>query len=224
MVKHDACVNLGLTFSGLGALGLPADSRASFPAEYAEGAVSRAAKVGEIGDGAPEHWLGWLADPELHLALLVFAQSSEALESATARLQQAWTGGCRELGRHDGKGLPGDVAHFGYRDGFAQPTVEGVPLAGLPDHLPRAPLGEVPARLSQPVPGPHVSRSDTAPARHQRQLRRSACPGAGRRRLRRVPHPAGRPDGHVGGAHRGEALRTVAQRHATGPLAWHGRP
>jgi hypothetical protein len=35
-----------------------------------------------------------------------------------------------------------NAAHFGYRHGFSQPTIEGLPLAGLPDRLPRAPVGE----------------------------------------------------------------------------------
>ena len=160
-VKPESCVNLGITFAGLGALGVSAPSRASFPAEYAEGAVARAALVGDVGDSGPGRWLGWLADPGLHLVLVVFAQSAAALESATGRLQRAWAAGWRELGRHDGERLPGDVAHFGYRDGLSQPTVDGVPLSGLPDHLPRAPVGEFllgyPSQFSghsYPVPTP----------------------------------------------------------------------
>ncbi|MCA1697189.1 MAG: hypothetical protein LC749_22115, partial [Actinobacteria bacterium] len=57
-------------------------------------------------------------------------------------LEQAWSASCVERGRHDGAALRGDAAHFGYRDGLSQPTIDGVPLAGLPDHLPRAPVGE----------------------------------------------------------------------------------
>src|SRR5512144_2113001 len=41
--KPESCVNLGITFAGLGALGVSAQSLASFPSEYAEGAVARAA-------------------------------------------------------------------------------------------------------------------------------------------------------------------------------------
>ena len=160
-VKPESCVNLGFAFAGLGALGVSAPSRASFPTEYAEGAVARAALVGDVGDSGPGRWLGWLTDPALHLVLVVFAQSAAALESATGRLQRAWAAGWRELGRHDGERLPGDVAHFGYRDGLSQPTVDGVPLSGLPDHLPRAPVGEFllgyPSQFSghsYPVPTP----------------------------------------------------------------------
>jgi deferrochelatase/peroxidase EfeB len=160
-VKPDYCVNLGLTFPGLAALGVPPSSQVTFPPEYREGAVQRAASVGDVGVSAPDHWLAWLVDPELHLLVTVFAQSSDVLEMVTKQLEQAWSGGCVELGRHDGAALPGNVAHFGYRDGYSQPTIEGVPLAGLPDHLPQAPLGEFllgyPSqfdRFTYPVPEP----------------------------------------------------------------------
>ncbi len=160
-VKPSCCVNLGITFPGLAALGVPPASLASFPVEYREGAVQRAASVGDIGASAPEHWLPWLANPELHLVVALFAQSDDALDAATRRLEQAWSPGCVELGHHDGAALPGNVAHFGYRDSLSQPIIDGVPLAGLSDHLPRAPVGEFllgyPSqfdRFSYPVPEP----------------------------------------------------------------------
>ncbi len=161
VAKPEYCVNLGITFTGLAALGVPRASLDSFPVEYREGAVKRAASVGDIGTSAPEQWLRWLADSGLHLLLILSAQSGDALDAATKRLEQAWSASCVELGRHDGASLPGDAAHFGYRDGLSQPTIEGVPLAGLPDHLPRAPVGEFllgyPSQFDQfsyPVPEP----------------------------------------------------------------------
>ena len=159
--KPDYCVNLGITFTGLAALGAPGASLASFPVEYREGAVQRAANVGDVGTSAPGQWLPWLADSGLHLLLILSAQSGDALDTATKRLEQAWPPSCVELGRHDGAALPGDAAHFGYRDGLSQPTINDVPLAGLPDHLPRAPVGEFllgyPSQFNQfsyPVPEP----------------------------------------------------------------------
>ncbi|MGH3901969.1 MAG: Dyp-type peroxidase [Pseudonocardiaceae bacterium] len=160
-VKPECCVNLGITFPGLAALGVPQTSLDSFPVDYAEGAARRAASVGDVGTSSPEHWLPWLADPKLHLLVSLYAESPTALETATGQLHQAWSDGCVELGRHDGAALPSNVAHFGYQDGFSQPTIEGVPLAGLPDHLPRAPVGEFllgypsqHVRFSYPVPAP----------------------------------------------------------------------
>jgi deferrochelatase/peroxidase EfeB len=159
--KPDYCVNLGIIFTGLAALGVPRTSLESFPVEYREGAVQRAASVGDVGASAPDQWLPWLLDPGLHLLLILSAQSGDALDVATKRLEQAWSASCVELGRHDGAALPGDAAHFGYRDGLSQPTIDGVPLAGLPDHLPRAPVGEFllgyPSQFNQfsyPVPEP----------------------------------------------------------------------
>lgn len=160
-VKPDCCVNLGITFRGLVAIGVPAEHLASFPAEYAEGAAARAAKVGDTGSSAPAHWVSWLADPGPHLLLSLFAQSTTTLDVATRQLESAWSSGCVELGRHDGAWLPGRVAHFGYRDGLSQPTIEGVPPSGLPDNLPRAPVGEFLLgyrsqhdRFTYPVPTP----------------------------------------------------------------------
>ncbi len=51
-VKPESCVNIGFTFPGLQALGLPANSLASFAQEFAEGAATRAAGLGLTGDSA----------------------------------------------------------------------------------------------------------------------------------------------------------------------------
>ncbi|MGH3939299.1 MAG: Dyp-type peroxidase [Pseudonocardiaceae bacterium] len=161
-VKPDSCVNLGITFPGLVALGVRSEHLASFPREYIEGAAARAAKVGDVGAGAPDRWLPWLGGSGPHLLLSLFAQSVDALESMTKLLEQAWYTGCVETGRHDGAWLPTNTEHFGYADGLSQPTIEGVPLAGLPDSFPpKAPVGEFllgyPSQhvdFSYPVPAP----------------------------------------------------------------------
>jgi Dyp-type peroxidase family len=143
-VKPNYCVNVAFTHAGLAALQLPAASLESFPPEFVEGAVRRAAIVGDVGDSAPEHWRGGLAGDEVHLLLFVFAQSSEILEQVSTELRQKFAAGSAftEVSSHDGNGLPGNVAHFGYTDGFGQPSIEGgLPPAAL-DILPKAPTGE----------------------------------------------------------------------------------
>ncbi|HET9255882.1 MAG TPA: hypothetical protein VFO16_11860, partial [Pseudonocardiaceae bacterium] len=129
--------------------------------EFAQGAVARAGIVGDTGASAPEHWVPWLVDPGLHLLLSLFASSGEALDSTSQRLELAFSAGCAELGRLDGQVLPGNVVHFGYRDGISQPTIEDVPPSGLPDQMPKAPPGEFllgyPSQhegFSYPVPTP----------------------------------------------------------------------
>lgn len=139
--KPECCVNLGITFSGLAALGISPTSLASFPEEYREGVVQRAGRLGDLGASGPRSWLPWLVDPGLHLLVSLFAQSSDALEATTKQLQQIWSSGCIELGRLDGTWPAGKVEHFGYRDDLSQPTIENIPFVELSDPLPRAPVG-----------------------------------------------------------------------------------
>jgi Dyp-type peroxidase family len=136
------CVNVGITHAGLRALELPQDSLASFPQEFMEGAVARAARVGDSGGSAPEHWMGGLAGARVHTLLFLFAQSEEILTRISAQLGELYAGALSDVSVHDGAVLPGKLSHFGYRDGFAQPSIENGLAAPLPDVLPRAPTGE----------------------------------------------------------------------------------
>jgi deferrochelatase/peroxidase EfeB len=140
--KPDYCVNVGLTYPGLASLGLPAASLASFPRDFVEGAAARAAIVSDTGPSAPVNWKGGLNSGKAHLLVLLFAQSEEILERVTSQLRDLWAGACSELSAHDARGLPGNVAHFGYRDGFGQPSIDGGLPPLLPDALPKAPTGE----------------------------------------------------------------------------------
>ena len=142
--KPDACVNIGFTHAGLAAMGLSGDQLASFPEDFVQGPVQRAARVGDVGDSAPEHWKGQLAGPDVHALVFVYAQSEDALNATSHALRVQFADGpaFSEVSVHDARGLPGSVAHFGYRDGFAQPSIEGGPPLPLPDVLPPAPAGE----------------------------------------------------------------------------------
>ena len=106
------------------------------------GAAARAERVGDIGRSSPENWIGQLASPNLHVLLFLFAQAEEVLEQVTTQLRAMYSGSAAELSVHDARSLPESKAHFGYRDGFAQPTIEGGLPPAIPDVLPRAPAGE----------------------------------------------------------------------------------
>lgn len=55
--KPTRCVNVGLTYVGLEALGLPAPFLASFPEDFRQGMAARAAsRLGDAGVDLPEHW------------------------------------------------------------------------------------------------------------------------------------------------------------------------
>jgi deferrochelatase/peroxidase EfeB len=141
--KPDFCINVGLTFAGLTALGLAAASRASFPQEFVSDAFGRCAEVGDIGSCSADHWDYELGKPGLHAMLLLFAQSDQIRDAQTALLRQRFTdGGWSEIAMLPGDVLPGSKAHFGYRDGFSQPTIDCGLGNPFPDTQPIAPPGE----------------------------------------------------------------------------------
>jgi Dyp-type peroxidase family len=140
--KPDSCVNVAFTYSGLAALGIPADSLKSFPEDFTQGAVARASIVSDTGDSAPGNWKGGLSGPDVHILILLFATDPGVREAASAGLRALWNGALSEISVHDADMLPGKVSHFGYKDGFSQPTIEGGLPNPVPDTLPSAPAGE----------------------------------------------------------------------------------
>jgi Dyp-type peroxidase family len=142
--KPDFCVNVALTYAGLAALQLPPDSLNSFPREFIDGAVARASIVGDIGPSAPASWKPSLTQPGVHVLLLLFAQTAAIRSAQSARLRSSWNAdsAVTEVTVLDGDMLAGEVAHFGYRDGFSQPTITGGLPGPVADRLPEAPPGE----------------------------------------------------------------------------------
>lgn len=146
--QHSFRINVGITFDGLAALGVPEVTLQTFPDEFAGGGVSAAPRVGDTGESAPEKWQAPFASPDVHVLVFLFVTDRAATESiieavsTQLRALYASTGACQELSVRDARSLPGDIAHFGYRDGFAQPTIEGGPPPLLPDILPPSAAGE----------------------------------------------------------------------------------
>ena len=159
--KPDFCLNVAITYDGLGALGLDQPMLTSFPDEFKQGAAARAGKVGDTGESAPENWKGGLGGPGVHVLVLLFAQDRAIREAQSQWLRGLWTGAMSELSSHDGDMLPGNLAHFGFRDGISQPTIAGAPPNPFPDAQPQAPAGEFLfgyesqfTKFSYPVPNP----------------------------------------------------------------------
>lgn len=162
--KPDFCVNVSLTFAGLAALGLSPASLHSFPQEFAAGAPGRCAEVGDVGSCSPANWDYQLGEPGLHAIVLLFAQTAQIRDAQTILLRKHLSddGGWSEIAALPGDVLPGSKAHFGYCDGFSQPTIDcGLPNP-VPDKQPIAPPGEFllgyPSQFEQftyPVPVPN---------------------------------------------------------------------
>ncbi len=141
--KPSFCVNVALTFDGLAALGVSPTSLASFPQDFASGAFSRCAEVGDVGSCSAESWDYGLGKPGLHAVFLLFAQTAEIRDEQAAQLRKAFLeGGWSEIAMLPGDVLPGSKAHFGYRDGLSQPTVDCGLENPVPDKQPVAPTGE----------------------------------------------------------------------------------
>ena len=144
-VKPRSFMNVGITATGLAALGQPLDG---FPAAFRRGATDPATArlVGDIGDSAPSRWLDGFADGmRAHLILSLWVHRDiELLEQVSAVLRQAFGESLQELAAQDATALPDNKVHFGYSDNISQPTVQGAPppKRPLPDRQPVAPTGE----------------------------------------------------------------------------------
>lgn len=140
-------LTLGLTAPGLAALGLPPALLQSFPDAFAQGAAARAALLGDVGDAAPAHWAYGGAGAE-HLVLSLYTDEHRhaAMDSLSRQLRGLMAQhGLAELGVFDAATFPHGAVHFGYRDGIAQPRIEGVPQKNserVPDMQPPSSPGE----------------------------------------------------------------------------------
>jgi Dyp-type peroxidase family len=142
-VRPTACLNVGLTYDGVRALGLPDATLAAFPEAFRSGSAQRSKEsvdepemwrgvgLGDIDDSAPEHWIvGGPNNGTVHLVVSVFTDEATTprRDDVTVALRAAFAAdGVTELSTHDGHTFPHGGIHFGYRDGISQPQVTGRP-------------------------------------------------------------------------------------------------
>jgi Dyp-type peroxidase family len=142
--KPTSFLNVGITASGLAALGQPLDG---FPVAFRRGATNAetARLVGDVGDSAPSRWVDGFSDgARVHLILSLWVHRDVAvLEQVTATLRAAFGASIEEMAARDATALPDNKVHFGYTDNISQPTVEGAPPSKrpFPDQQPVAPTG-----------------------------------------------------------------------------------
>lgn len=146
--KPPYCMNLGITFAGLKALGLPDCLLRLFPPRFQLGPAGPKKvleAMGDTGDSDPRHWLvGGPSTPEVHLLISIFTHSSslKLLDALSRRLLEHGSAhGLKLLHQHDAEALPEGREHFGFRDGIAQPRIKGVP-AGARETQDMQPLCE----------------------------------------------------------------------------------
>lgn len=130
MDASDRWVTLAFTWQGLRALGVPQESLATFPDAFREGMAARASILGDTGAAAPAHWLGGLAEDDLHAIAILFSRTDEQYRRSVANHDALLSriDGVRSLSHLDLNATPPfNYAHdhFGFRDRLSQPVMKG---------------------------------------------------------------------------------------------------
>jgi Dyp-type peroxidase family len=125
-------LNLAFSHAGLRALGLPSSALDTFPSDFSQGMPAQAVDLGDVGPNAPAQWdFGGEPSEPIHVLISVYALSQAELDRRVAELKEGFGDLVVEKHRLAAAALSPDPRreHFGFRDGFGQPSIEG---AGVP--------------------------------------------------------------------------------------------
>lgn len=121
--------NIAFTFDGLRALGINEKNLATFSPEFREGMVTphRQRVLGDFDKSDPVNWKwGGPKNDAVHILLALYAGDKAELETVYAEHKKLMQG-VRVIENLDSITLAGRKEHFGFRDGIAQPFMEGDP-------------------------------------------------------------------------------------------------
>ena len=143
-IKPNSTLNIGFTYAGLSALGLPERSLKGFPVDFTMGMKSRADLLGDTGISAPENWDEIWQGAGVHAWIAINGRDQDAVEyefNALGDLVTQHPDGVRILSGIKGpngtnlpyqdasavfeNGLPTAKEHFGFTDGIGNPYFEG---------------------------------------------------------------------------------------------------
>ncbi len=130
--KPGSTLNVFFSWTGLQRIGVPQASLDSFPEEFRQGMAARAELLGDTAANAPERW-EFGNDPDRnHVFFAVYGRTIEDRDRMldTLRAELAAVGPAVEMVHAiDAAMLENRREHFGFADGFGQPSIEG---SGLP--------------------------------------------------------------------------------------------
>jgi Dyp-type peroxidase family len=131
-VKPRSALNIAFTWRGLEAIGVPQSALWAFPEEFRAGMQARARVLVDLDRSAPEHWESMWRDAQVHVVVMLMANSPTSLEDRLHELQAVVHeyDGLVEVGSQDAQmeSVGGKMReHFGYLDGFGNPEIEGAP-------------------------------------------------------------------------------------------------
>jgi Dyp-type peroxidase family len=160
--------NVAISYAGLEALHIPGWLAGTFPEEFRCGMAARADRLGDAGDGAPERWDDGLRAGDIHVLVSIAARTEDGVARECERVQEEMAANGLEPGHVQPAEQPSDSReHFGFTDGFGQPSIAGVARHGVPGQ-------GIPVRR-RPW---HRFRADIIPSRTDRKLAwRAVRPG-----------------------------------------------
>jgi deferrochelatase/peroxidase EfeB len=129
-----AWLAVGITYSGLEAIGVPEASLRSFPEAFRVGMAGRARQLGDDGVNNPKNWEPPFGTGQVHIGVSAFSDSEEKRRRALAMAREAFEGisGLSVVHTQDFGAQPGDLNPLGYKDGIDQPPIEGSGVEPLP--------------------------------------------------------------------------------------------
>jgi Dyp-type peroxidase family len=174
-------LGVGLSFAGLEALGVPAESLASFAPEFQQGMAARGAEIGDVGENAPEHWEVPLGSKDLHLVVAVLARDTGLMDTLFLLARDALRDlpGVTPIWQLDVHVPPDGREQFGFRDSIGQPAVEGTDIIGNNPH-------EAPLKAGEFVLGYQDETGDVVPVPQPEVLGRNGTYVAFRKLHQRV--------------------------------------
>ncbi|MGI8801527.1 MAG: Dyp-type peroxidase [Solirubrobacteraceae bacterium] len=153
--RPSATLNVALTYPGLAAVARAPEWLEAFPPEFEAGMEARAESVlGDRGPSAPSEWEEGLRDGEAHILLTLYAPRPGERDRAAAALADEIAGrnGLTVVLNQATDARADAGEHFGFRDGFSQPAVEGSGRSPRGEGV-RDRLGWRPVRLGEFVLG-----------------------------------------------------------------------
>src|SRR5258705_1290918 len=124
---EDAWIAIAISYTGLGALGVAADSLLSFPEAFRVGMAGRAEKLCDYGANDPKNWERPFGSGQIHIQVSTISDPEEKWRRImeTARQQYQGFSGVTVLLVQNFGAQPGSINSFGYKDSIGQPAIEG---------------------------------------------------------------------------------------------------
>lgn len=126
----ESALNIAFTYQGLAHMGLNKKALETFPIELEDGMCTNHRKemLGDYGSSDPSLWQwGGPANQSIDILLMIYAKDEIELNSLSQKLEASFENdGLMLIKQLDASNLIERKEHFGFRDGIAQPTIDGL--------------------------------------------------------------------------------------------------